>query len=64
MEIKDIIKEFERLEKEERDHYWRWQFLGCFLKENNKKLEKIKINKKLARNSNRKIINSIYSLKN
>ena len=57
---KTIIKEFNRLEKVEKDHYWRWQLLGCFIKEDLKKLESLKIKMKLVDRSNKKIINNIF----
>ena len=55
--IKRIIKEFDRLEKIEKSHYWRWQFLGCFLREKGLKTEKRR--KSLADKSNKKIIEGI-----
>jgi len=27
-----ILEEFNRLEKKEKDHYWRWQLLGSYIK--------------------------------
>ncbi len=60
MEKTDIIREFERLSKEEKDHYWRWQFLGCFIKEDLEKLYILKTKRKLAKKSNRKIVERIF----
>ena len=61
MEVEDILKEFDRLEDTEKSHYWRWQFLGCFLKDDKIKLQQMKTKKKLAKKSNRKIVDSIFA---
>jgi len=61
LDVKSIIEEFERLENTEESHYWRWQLLGCFLKEDKKKLSELKTKKKLVKRSNRKIIDALVS---
>jgi len=31
--IKDINKKMGEINKKEKEHYWKWQFLGCYLDE-------------------------------